>query len=67
VQDLGDLVLKLLVGSVGPLGGVGGELGPVEATVPTWTIPAAAPSLSEATRNPARAVSWRTRKRAMVT
>jgi hypothetical protein len=30
LEDLGDLVLELVVGAVGPLGGVGGQLGPVE-------------------------------------
>src|SRR6266511_5362965 len=29
-QDLGDLVLELVVGAVGPLGGVGGQLGAIQ-------------------------------------
>ena len=43
------------------------SLVPSRATVPTRTMPAAAHSLSEATKNPASGVSWRARNRAMVT
>jgi hypothetical protein len=43
------------------------SLVPSSATVPTRTIPAAAHSRKDSTRNPARACSWRMRKRAMVT
>jgi hypothetical protein len=43
------------------------SLVPSKATVPTPTMPAAPHSFSDATRKPARACSWRTRKRAMVT
>jgi pimeloyl-ACP methyl ester carboxylesterase len=43
------------------------NLVPSRATVPTRTMPAAAHSRKDWTRNPARACSWRARKRAMVT
>ena len=43
------------------------SLVPSSASVPTRTMPAAAHSRSDSTRKPARACSWRTRKRAMVT
>jgi putative heme transporter len=43
------------------------SLVPSSATVPTRTIPAAAHSRNDSTRKPARACSWRARKRAMVT
>jgi hypothetical protein len=43
------------------------SLVPSSATVPTLTVPAAAHSRKDSTRNPARAASWRARNRAMVT
>jgi hypothetical protein len=66
-EQLGDLLFELGVGAVGPIGGVGGHLGAIQRDQPRRTIPAAAHSFREATSSPARACSWRTRKRAMVT
>ena len=66
-EQLGDLGLEVGVGAVGGRGGGGGDLGPVQGDQPRRTRPAAAHSLSEATSSPARACSWRTRNRAMVT
>ena len=66
-EQLGDLGLEVGVGAVGRRGGVGLDLGAVQGDQPRRTIPAAAHSLSEATSSPARACSWRTRNRAMVT
>jgi hypothetical protein len=72
VEQLGDLGLEVGVGAVGRGGGVGLDLGAVQgdqsqAHHPRRTIPAAAHSFNDWTSRPARACSWRTRKRAMVT
>ena len=66
-QDLGTSPASLSWVRVAFSAALPASLVPSSATVPTRTMPAAAHSSSNATRNPASAVSWRTRNRAMVT
>jgi hypothetical protein len=67
LEQLGDLGLEVGMGAVAAAAALASILVPSNATRPRRTIPAAAHSLSEATSSPARACSWRTRNRAMVT
>ena len=66
-EQLGDLGLEVGVGAVAAAAALASTLVPSSATRPRRTIPAAAHSFNDWTNSPARACSWRTRNRAIVT